>query len=139
MAMNKIVLLIIVTILVSGSLIAQRQHKVVFEITSSDTADYSGVLRSVKNALKDAPGTRIEIVCHGPAIFMLVKEKTVLADAMQELQTKQAVSFAACANSMRKNNLDKSQLVTVATVVPNGVLEIVFKQEDGWSYIKSGH
>ena len=139
MAMNKIVLLIIVTILVSGSLIAQRQHKVVFEITSSDTADYSGVLRSVKNALKDAPGTRIEIVCHGPAIFMLVKEKTVLADAMQELQTKQAVSFAACANSMRKNNLDKSQLVTVATVVPNGVLEIVFKQEDGWSYIKAGH
>lgn len=139
MAMNKIVLLIIVTIMISGSLIAQRQHKVVFEITSADTADYRGVLRSVNNALKDAPGTKIEIVCHGPAIFMLVKEKSVLADAMQELQTKQGVSFAACANSMRKNNLDKSQLVPVATVVPNGVLEVVSKQEDGWSYIKSGH
>ncbi len=137
--MNKIVLLIIVTIMISGSLIAQRQHKVVFEITSADTADYRGVLRSVNNALKDAPGTKIEIVCHGPAIFMLVKEKSVLADAMQELQTKQGVSFAACANSMRKNNLDKSQLVPVATVVPNGVLEVVSKQEDGWSYIKSGH
>jgi len=40
---------------------------------------------------------------------------------------------------MKKNNLDVSQLVTVATVVPNGVMEVVSKQEDGWSYIKAGH
>ena len=40
---------------------------------------------------------------------------------------------------MRKNNLSSDQLVTVATVVPNGVMETVAKQEDGWSYIKAGH
>jgi uncharacterized protein len=40
---------------------------------------------------------------------------------------------------MRKNNLEKSQLIPVATVVPNGVMEVVSKQEEGWSYIKSGH
>ncbi len=111
----------------------------VFEITSTDTADYRGVLRSVNNVLNDAPGTKVEVVCHGPAIFMLVKEKTNVSDIMQELQTKKGVVFAACANSMRKNNLDKTQLVAVATVVPNGVLELVTKQEDGWGYIKSGH
>lgn len=118
---------------------AQKQHKVVFEITSSDTADHRGVLRSVNNVLKDAPGTKVEIVCHGPAIFMLVKEKTALSDIMQELQTKQGVTFAACNNSMRKNNIDPAQLVSAAHVVPNGVLEVVSKQEDGWGYIKSGH
>ena len=118
---------------------AQKQHKVVFEITSADTADYRGVLRSVNNVFKDAPGTNVEIVCHGPAIFMLVKDKSVLSDIMQELQTKQGVRFAACANSMRKNNIDKSQLVPVAVVVPNGVMEVVAKEEEGWSYIKSGH
>lgn len=116
-----------------------KQHKVVFEITSADTADYRTVLRQINNVYKDAPGTKVEVVCHGPAIFMLVKEKTVLAEMMQDLKTKQQVVFAACANSMRKNNLSADQLVPVATVVPNGVLETVAKQEEGWSYIKAGH
>lgn len=137
--MKKIIILLMVATVVSVSLMAQKQHRVVFEITSADSADYRGVLRSVNNVLKDVPGTKIEIVCHGPAIFMLVKEKTAVSDIMQELQSKQGVSFAACANSMRKNNIDKSQLVSVATVVPNGVMEVVAKQEEGWSYIKSGH
>jgi uncharacterized protein len=137
--MKKIISLLMIATAFSVSLTAQKQHRVVFEITSADTADYRGVLRSVNNVLKDAPGTKVEIVCHGPAIFMLVKEKTVLSDIMQELQNKQGVSFAACANSMRKNNLEKSQLVPAATVVPNGVMEVVSKQEEGWSYIKSGH
>jgi intracellular sulfur oxidation DsrE/DsrF family protein len=116
-----------------------KQHKIVFEITSADTADHRTVLRQVNNVLKDVPGTKIEIVCHGPAIFMLVKDKTVLSSVMEELKNKENVSFAACNNSMKKNNLDVSQLVTVATVVPNGVMEVVSKQEDGWSYIKAGH
>ena len=116
-----------------------KQHKVVFEMTTSDTADHRTILRQVNNALRDVPGTMVEIVCHGPAIFMLVKDKTVLSDMMQELKTKQNVVFAACANSMKKNNLDKSQLVDVATVVPNGVMEVVTKEEEGWSYIKGGH
>ena len=137
--MKRIIVLLMIATAVSVSLTAQKQHRVVFEITSADSADYRGVLRSVNNVLKDAPGTKIEIVCHGPAIFMLVKEKTALSDIMQELQSKQGVAFAACANSMRKNNLDKSQLVAVATIVPNGVMEVVSKQEDGWSYIRSGH
>ena len=139
MYMKKIIVLVTFVTGLTVSLTAQKQHKVVFEITSADTADFRGVLRSVNNVLKDAPGTKVEVVCHGPAIFMLVKEKTNVSDIMQDLQTKDGVTFAACANSMRKNNLDKTQLVAVATVVPNGVLEVVSKQEDGWGYIKSGH
>lgn len=138
--MKKVIVLVL---LVMGALVSasaqKKEHKIVFEITSSDTADYRTVLRQINNVLKDAPNTKIELVCHGPAIFMLVKDKTVLSDMMQELKTKQQVSFAACANSMRKNNLTADQLVSAATVVPNGVMEVVAKEEDGWSYIKAGH
>jgi uncharacterized protein len=87
MAIKKIILLLLTITGASVSISAQKQHRVVFEITSADSADYRVVLRSVNNVLKDAPGTKVEIVCHGPAIFMLVKEKTVLSDIMQELQT----------------------------------------------------
>lgn len=138
--MRKLIVLFFLTgFAVTHATAQKKQHKVVFEITSADTADYRTVLRQINNVYKDAPNTKIEVVCHGPAIFMLVKEKTVLADMMQELKTKQQVVFAACANSMRKNNLSADQLVPVATVVPNGVMETVAKQEEGWSYIKAGH
>lgn len=115
-----------------------KQHRIVFEITTPDTAQQRVLLRQINNVLKDAAGTRIEVVCHGPAIFMLVKDKTVLLPIMDELKNKQHVDFAACNNSMRKNNIESSQLVPVANIVPNGVMEVVGKQEDGWSYIKAG-
>ena len=138
--MKKILVLILLVNSITVAAFAQKkEHKVVFEITSADTADHRTILRQINNVVKDAPGTKIELVCHGPAIFMLVKDKTVLSDMMQELKTKQQVSFAACANSMRKNNLTAEQLVPVASIVPNGVMEVVTKEEDGWSYIKAGH
>jgi intracellular sulfur oxidation DsrE/DsrF family protein len=138
--MKKTIVLLALIFGIAVSVTAQKkQHKVVFEITSADTADHRTVLRQINNVIKDAPNTQIEVVCHGPAIFMLANDKTVLAAEMQELKSRHAVSFAACANSMRKNNLSSSQLVPVATVVPNGVMEIVTKEEEDWSYIKAGH
>jgi intracellular sulfur oxidation DsrE/DsrF family protein len=137
--MKNILFLVTLAIASVASAHAQKkEHKVVFEITSPDTADHRTVLRQINNVLKDVPNTRIEVVCHGGAIFMLVKDKTVLGDMMQDLKTKN-VSFAACNNSMRKNNLTPEQLVPVANVVPNGVMEVVTKEEEGWSYIKAGH
>lgn len=137
--MKNILLAVTLAIASVASAHAQKkEHKVVFEITSSDTADHRTVLRQINNVLKDVPNTRVEVVCHGAAIFMLVKDKTVLGEMMQDLKTKN-VSFAACNNSMRKNNLTPDQLVPVANVVPNGVMEVVTKEEEGWSYIKAGH
>lgn len=137
--MKNILLMVTLVIASVASAHAQKkEHKVVFEITSSDTAEHRTMLRQINNALRDVPNTRIEVVCHGAAIFMLVKDKTVLGDMMQELKAKN-VSFAACNNSMRKNNLTPDQLVPVAHVVPNGVMEVVTKEEEGWSYIKAGH
>jgi len=138
--MKKAIVLLILAVSITATAAAQKKtHKVVFEITSADTADHRTVLRQINNVLRDVPGTKVELVCHGPAIWMLVKEKTVLATDMDELKSKFGVSFAACNNSMKKNNIDKSQLAGVSNVVPNGVMEVVTKEEEGWSYIKAGH
>ena len=138
-SMKKLTLLCILAGSMAAGLHAQgKQHKVVFDITTSDTAEQRGMLRQINNVMKDAAGSKVEVVCHGPAIFMLVKDKTVLSPLMEDLKNKQGVSFAACANSMKKNNIESSQLVPIANIVPNGVMEVVAKQEDGWSYIKAG-
>jgi intracellular sulfur oxidation DsrE/DsrF family protein len=48
------------------------------------------------------------------------------------------VVFAACENTMRKKKVTKDALFPFATTVDSGVAEVVRKQEQGWSYIKSG-
>jgi len=49
------------------------------------------------------------------------------------------VNFAVCNNSMRRLQVDASRLVPGVTVVPVAILELVKKQEEGWSYIKAGY
>jgi intracellular sulfur oxidation DsrE/DsrF family protein len=41
-------------------------------------------------------------------------------------------------NTMRKKNVCRADLLPFVTTVDSGVAEVVRKQEQGWSYIKSG-
>ena len=109
------------------------------DISSSDTADHSTVIRQVNNVLKQAPDTRIEVVFHGKAVYALVKDKTTLNDKIDELVNKKNVVFAACNNSLIRLNISKNELLSSAIVVPVAMLELMDKQEKGWSYIKAGH
>jgi intracellular sulfur oxidation DsrE/DsrF family protein len=43
-----------------------------------------------------------------------------------------------CEFSLKERKVDKSKLIAQSTYVPAGILEIVEKQEQGWSYIKAG-
>ena len=133
---------ILFTLLVFTSLSAVAQnkpHKLVFDLVSSDTADYAVVLRQFNNILKADPDAQLEVVCHGPAINMLVKDKTNVEERMKEVKNRANVSFKACANSMKRMKIEKSQLVSIADVVPVAMLELADRQMDGWSYIKAGH
>jgi len=121
------------------SILNAQQHKIVYDLSSADTSDHSTVLRQFNNVLKEAPTTELEVVCHGQAIYMLVKDKAVMEERMKELIKKGKVSFKVCANSMRRYGIDKSQLIPLAEVVPVAILELSSKQQQGWSYIRAGH
>jgi hypothetical protein len=118
---------------------APAHMKIVFDLASSDTADQAGVLRQFNNVLRQAPDTELEVVCHGPAIYMLVKEKSVFETRLQEALNKGKVSFKVCANSMKRLGVDASQILPLAQIVPVSILELAGKQSEGWAYIKAGH
>ena len=62
---------------------AQTEHqKIIFDLNSGDTAAHSTVLRQFTNVLKAAPDTELELVCHGQAINMFVKDKLYLEEKM---------------------------------------------------------
>ena len=137
--MVKQFLTLVVIILFCFSASAQnKQQKIVFDFVKSDTSDFRFMVAQLNNILKEAPYTTIEVVCSGPGLFMLVSNKTSVSKDMEEIQKVFNVSFAACANTMRRMNVDKSQLLPFAKIVPVALLELSYRQQEGWSYIKAG-
>jgi intracellular sulfur oxidation DsrE/DsrF family protein len=142
--MKKIVFLLLLTFAgtqISNTLNAQAndvKHKVVIQLNTADTAAWSSAIGNIKNLQKIWPGNLVvELVIHGKALGLLVAAKTHLAKEVIEM-SKTNVQFLACENSMRKYNIDKSELLTIANTIPSGVAELILKQEAGWSYLKAG-
>lgn len=115
-----------------------KPQKIVFDFVKSDTADFRMMAAQLNNVLKEDPYTTIEVVCYGPGLLMLVADKTNIAKEIEEIQKVFKVSFVACANSMRRMKVEKSQLLPIAKIVPVALLELSYRQQEGWSYIKAG-
>ncbi|MFM9948876.1 MAG: DsrE family protein [Saprospiraceae bacterium] len=112
-------------------------YKIVFQLTSGDTAVHRALTKQLHNALTAAPKSQIEVVCHNQGIYFLVSSKTLQAEKIRELKGK-GVVFAACENTMRERKIKKDELVPETITVPAGIIEIVKKQRKHWAYIKAG-
>jgi intracellular sulfur oxidation DsrE/DsrF family protein len=129
-------------VLLVNKTIAQDQnkiHKVVMQLNSADTAVWSGMLGNIRNFQKVWPGNVIiEVVVHGKALNFLVASKSHLVPDV-EAMTKLGVIFNACENTMNKYGIKKEMLIPSVSSVTSGVAELVIKQEEGWSYLKTGY
>jgi uncharacterized protein len=116
---------------------AVQPHRIIFQLSSGDTTAHKALMKQLNNITSVAPDTKIEIVCHGPGLDMLVATKSIVHDKIKPLSEK-GILFNACEFSMKERNVDKSAIIPEAGYVKAGIIEIVTKQEQGWSYIKSG-
>jgi intracellular sulfur oxidation DsrE/DsrF family protein len=112
-------------------------HKIVFQLSTEDTLAHKALMKQLNNITTVAPDTKIEVVCHGPGLNMLISSKTTVLLKIREL-VKKDIQFVACEFSMKERNVDKTAIVQESGFVKAGIIEIVEKQEAGWSYIKSG-
>ena len=111
-------------------------YKVIFDITSGDTAAHKTVIRQMRGISQSRPDAQLEVAIYGNALSMVMKDKSIIADAVQELSGNKKASFKVCAATMKRHNIDKSQLLPGVDVVPDAIYEIVSKQQEGWGYIK---
>lgn len=114
------------------------EHKIIFQLTSGDTTSHKQLMKQFNNILSVSPTTKIEVVCHGPGLDMLVTGKTIVESKIKLLADK-GVVFNACEFSIKERKEDRSKIISSAGFVPAGIVEIVSKQEQGWSYIKAGN
>jgi uncharacterized protein len=121
----------------TGSPVAtNKKLKVVFHLTTADSVVQKNMTKQLNNFLVAAPNAKIEVVCHNSGISFLQTALTQQAGKIQELHAK-GVDFVACENTMRERKIKREELVKQCRTVPAGVVEVVLKQEQGWSYIRA--
>ncbi len=120
-----------------SAVVTDKKLRVVFHLTTADTVAQKALAKQCANFLTAAPKSKIEVVCHNNGISFLQKSKTQQGSKIAELAGK-GVDFVACENTMRERKIGREELVAECRTVPAGVVEVVLKQEKGWSYIKAG-
>jgi intracellular sulfur oxidation DsrE/DsrF family protein len=116
---------------------SKPEHKIVFQMASSDTLVHKAMMKQLGNILTLSPTAQLEVVCHGPGLNMLLEKSSIVSSKIAEYSAK-GVSFMACQFSIKERKVAKEELNLNTIIVPGGILEIVQKQEQGWSYIKAG-
>jgi uncharacterized protein len=114
-----------------------RQHRIVMQLTSGDTLVHKNLMKQFKNMLEAAPTAQLEVVCHGPGMDLLMSDRCIVQPKITEFAGK-GIVFLACENTIKERNLDRTKVITEAGYVKAGIIHIVERQEDGWSYIKAG-
>ncbi|MDQ2091595.1 DsrE family protein [Marimonas arenosa] len=121
------------------------KQKVVYHINypgGNDDKKYMGAMRNIQNHINavGADNMEIKVVLHGNGVGLLqtAKKNMNLQGRILELKGQQ-VAFHVCANTLRGRNIDLNNDLFDAyeeDVVPSGVAELSYLQQQGFTYIK---
>lgn len=133
----KYILLAWLGILLNSGLQAQAvPYRVVFDLTSGDTAMYRTVTRWIDGITKGDPDAEIEVVLYGKALAMITQGKSNVSGLVEAQAANPKVRFNACEMAMKRHNLPKESLIKGVSSVPDAIYELISKQAQGWGYIK---
>jgi intracellular sulfur oxidation DsrE/DsrF family protein len=138
--MKRIMLVAVVGLLSAGfAARAPQPYRVAFDLTSRDTLEQKAVLRWIKEISAANPKAEMEVVMYGKGFELVMPERsTMIADVKAALANPN-VSFKVCEVAMKNNGIDRSQLLAGVRTVPDGIHELVSRQQDHWGYIKVMH
>ena len=133
-------LLFIIALLIGAIGFAQDDPvKIVFDVTTDDEGTHRSAIRHVKFMSDAYPNSEFEVVMYSKAMNMVLPDKSVVAKEVEELAKLDNVSFVICEGTMKRYDVKKEDLIEGVQTVPDGILEIITKQAEGWGYIKEAH
>jgi intracellular sulfur oxidation DsrE/DsrF family protein len=116
-----------------------NNYKVVFDMSSRDSINQQAIVREIGLITGASPDAKLEVVIYGQGLELAIKNRTSQQPAVEKIIASNKASFKVCAMTMKRNNIDSTQLVPGVEIVPDGIYEIISKQQAGWGYIKVGH
>ena len=113
-----------------------EHYKVVLQVSDADPAKWSLALNNANNIQHDLgkDNVEIEIVAYGPGLGMLKAESKVADRLAQALDNN--VGLLACENTMRNTKVTKADMYSGIRYVDAGVVHIMKREREGWSYIR---
>ncbi len=134
--MKKYLVLILVCFLAYQSFAQEKPVKIVFDVTSSDVKVHQSAVRHIKSMAEAYPNSQFELVVYSGGLDMLLNDKSTVANDIRAMTEKDNISVVVCKQSLDKHNLTEAALIPGVKTVPDGILEIANRQQQGWSYIK---
>lgn len=116
-----------------------QPYRVVFDLTSRDTLEQRAVLRWLREVGTSSPNAKMEVVMYGKGFELVMPERSAYINEVKDAMKNPNVSFNVCAIALKNNNINASQLLPGVGTVPDGIHELVMKQQDHWGYIKVMH
>ena len=133
--------------LVSGGLAADaKSHRVSIQVDQNDPQVMNLALNNATNVIEyyraKNEDVAVDIVTFGPGLHMLRDDTSPVKDRikrLKELAFPGKIQFSACNNT--KQNMEKTEgkavsIISEATLVPSGVVQLMELQEQGWSYVR---
>jgi len=116
--------------------LAADKSKMVIQVSENDPATWNLALNNARNIQKDMgkDSVELEIVAFGPGINMLKAESEVANRISETVDS--GVSVVACQNTMRNQKLDKEDMHAKVGYVSSGVVEIMQRQKQGYTYLR---
>jgi len=138
--MRRTLFVVLLALLSLGFVRAQSHpYRVVFDLTSRDSLEQKAVLRWIKEVGTSSPNAQMEVVMYAKGFELVMPDRSAYVAEVKEAMKSPNVTFKVCAIALKNNNVDKSQLLPGVQTVPDGIYEIVSKQQDHWGYIKVMH
>ena len=114
-----------------------QPYRVAVDLTSRDTLDQKAVIRWIKEVTTSSPKAEVEVVMYGKGFEIVMPSRSPLSADVAAAMKNPNVTFKVCEIAMRNNQLDKSMFVPGVQTVPDGIHELVTKQQENWGYIKA--
>lgn len=111
-------------------------YKVVFDLTTNDTATHQRVIRWINGITKGYPDAMIEVVFYGKALPMVESELSTVPEDITKLANGKNVTFSVCEQAMKAHKVTKDMLLPGVKTVPDALYELISKQAEGYGYIK---
>lgn len=116
--------------------LAQKNYKVVFDLTSKDSNDQKTVIRWLNEVSKAEPTAQMEVVMYGQGLDLVTRGKSAVSEDVLRLAQNNNIAFKVCRVAMKAHNLQPGDLLQGVQTVPDGIYEVISKQQQGWGYIK---
>ncbi|PTM07860.1 MAG: hypothetical protein DA407_09665 [Bacteroidetes bacterium] len=134
--MKTIINLIFAVAFVFTASAQEKPVKILFDVTSSNASVHGSTIRHVKGMSEAYADSKFEVVLYSGSYEMVLKDKSTVAKEIEDLAKNPNVSFVICQATMKRHKIKESDLIKGVTSVPDGILEIINKQAEGWGYIK---